>query len=522
MSSTNENEKADSVTASRVMADEERGHAGSTEEGLAHPSGVAPHSRYGYSAAYGYAADRAQVFWDRLCGKGRRRIGWIESLRNIATASLLNVFLIFIPLAWVSHWEMVSWGHDTTFALSFLAIIPLECIFDWGGEQMAIYLGKDLGDLLIITLNNAVEAVLAIILLAKCELRLLQSTIVGVVILHLLLIPGTAFLVGGHNIRHQTLHPHHTDLNHSLLMIGVLATMLPTAFFAALDRGANAVTAAGSETGSSFVNDVTRGEILKMSRGIAIMLLVVYVASRMYLHNPPGDNNALTVPHDAPQEIHHQEVELLEEEPLVNPWACMILLVITVGLMSVTAEFLVESIDEVRETSGIQTEWFGLVLLPIVSFSADGVVAILFFFQSIYDHLTHREILVPSMLARGRAIDLSIQFTLWWMPVLVLLGWWTEKPMHLLFDYLEVALLLGSCFLVNYVTADAKTNWVEGLIMVVFYFMIALVTWFYPGQPEVAFMLNCEGAVAEAVAAGDEGQVELVISSAAALLKRAL
>lgn len=29
---------------------------------------------------------------------------------------MLNLFLIFIPLAWVSHWEMVSWGHDTTFA----------------------------------------------------------------------------------------------------------------------------------------------------------------------------------------------------------------------------------------------------------------------------------------------------------------------------------------------------------------------------------------------------------------------
>lgn len=29
---------------------------------------------------------------------------------------VLNLFLIFIPLAWVSHWEMVSWGHDTTFA----------------------------------------------------------------------------------------------------------------------------------------------------------------------------------------------------------------------------------------------------------------------------------------------------------------------------------------------------------------------------------------------------------------------
>ena len=36
----------------------------------------------------------------------------------------------------------------------------------------------------------------------------------------------------------------------------------------------------------------------------------------------------------------------------------------------------------------------------------------------------------------------------------------------------EVAVLLGACFLVNYVTADSKTNWAEGYIMVAFYFMI--------------------------------------------------
>jgi hypothetical protein len=28
-------------------------------------------------------------------------------------------------------------------------------------------------------------------------------------------------------------------------------------------------------------------------------------------------------------------------------------------------------------------------------------------------------------------------------------------------DYYELAILLGACFLVNYVTADAKTNWVS-------------------------------------------------------------
>ena len=50
-------------------------------------------------------------------------------------------------------------------------------------------------------------------------------------------------------------------------------------------------------------------------------------------------------------------------------------------------------------------------------------------------------------------------------------------------DYFEVALLLGSCFLVNYITADAKTNWVEGLIMVSFYVMIVSAFLFFPCAP---------------------------------------
>ena len=39
-------------------------------------------------------------------------------------------------------------------------------------------------------------------------------------------------------------------------------------------------------------------------------------------------------------------------------------------------------------------------------------------------------------------------------------------------DLYEVGVLVGACFLVNYVTADAKTNWAEGYILVAFYIMI--------------------------------------------------
>ena len=39
-------------------------------------------------------------------------------------------------------------------------------------------------------------------------------------------------------------------------------------------------------------------------------------------------------------------------------------------------------------------------------------------------------------------------------------------------DYYEVGLLVGACFLVNYVTVDGKTNFSEGFTMISFYVII--------------------------------------------------
>lgn len=144
--------------------------------------------------------------WARFNGYGRKRIGILQSIKAVAASScmfipfavsvlgiyfgspVLNPLLLVLPFAWASHFK--HWDENLTFAcmcsheeirssypdqvgifgsVCFLSIIPLEKLFDWCGEQMALYLGSSLGDLLIITLNNAVEAALAIILLLKCE-----------------------------------------------------------------------------------------------------------------------------------------------------------------------------------------------------------------------------------------------------------------------------------------------------------------------------------------------------------------
>lgn len=460
-----------------------------------------PHYTLGVSDHGGLAR-----FRDRFLRKGKRQIGVVESFKNIVTSSFLNMFIVFLPISWVLHF--VEEDHtNLVFAFSFLAIVPLERLFDYCGEQMAFYCGKDLGDLIVITLNNAVEATLAIILLIKKDYRVLQSTIVGVILLHLLLIPGTAFISGGAQVVSQDLSPHITELNHTLLTLGVLSLILPAAFFAALDHGVSGSVSVAGEGGSSIPIDELRGRFLSLSRGMAVVLLVMYICSRIYLHDPPGEGNALQPAADAPTAIKEHEEKLKNEDPEVNQWICIAVIAVAVTLMAVTAEFLVESIENVNERLDHREVFFGLVILPIVSFAADGAVAVIYFVRSLYHHFFQIRTMEPIPLAKARAIDLSIQFSLFWMPVLVLLGWWTHKPFHLLFDLFEVAALVGACFLVNYITADAKTNWAEGFAMVAFYTMIGLCAWYYPGQPEITVLLT-EGSIAEALVHGAGSAVE--------------
>jgi Ca2+:H+ antiporter len=112
-----------------------------------------------------------------------------------------------------------------------------------------------------------------------------------VVLLHLLLVPGAAFLTGGADIWEQDLHPVHTQLNHTLLTVGyvfsyplelrvtapfthrVLALLLPASFYAAISGStSNAISANGElpNLGSS-----TQTDFLRMSRGLAILLLLM-------------------------------------------------------------------------------------------------------------------------------------------------------------------------------------------------------------------------------------------------------
>ena len=58
-------------------------------------------------------------------------------------------------------------------------------------------------------------------------------------------------------------------------------------------------------------------------------------------------------------------------------------------------------------------------------------------------------------------------------------------------------MLLGACFLVNYVTVDEKTNMSEGLTMISFYAMIVSAYCFPFSFPVFRLLAFCYGLVAD-------------------------
>jgi Ca2+:H+ antiporter len=54
-----------------------------------------------------------------------------------------------------------------------------------------------------------------------------------------------------------------------------MALLLPAAFFAALDRGAEAGLEVSTNGVVALISDASRDKFLRMSRGLAILLLLV-------------------------------------------------------------------------------------------------------------------------------------------------------------------------------------------------------------------------------------------------------
>lgn len=432
-----------------------------------------------------------------------------RSIRAIILSSWFNVLLVFIPISWAINFALPD-QHSLIFVLTFFAIIPLAKLLAFATDELSIRVGQTLAGLLNATLGNAVELIVSIIALTKCELTIVQSSLVGSILSNLLLVLGMCFFAGGMRFSEQGFGQSAVQLNSSLLTISVIAVLLPGAFNMAL-QGQSTYNAAS-----------TYDNILKTSHGVAIILLFIYgsyLVFQLFSHKalyddsgadiqetkvyegqnpwlqlrlyrrknaklvqsprPTGDEEAASNPivpaegTDSERRSASTEDTDPEVETYMSVPVSLGLLVVVTVLVAVTAEFLVDSINGLTESGAINKEFVAVILLPIVGNAAEHVTAVT---VSVKDKLT---------LSLGVAVGSSIQIALFVIPFMVTLAWIMGKRLTLLFDPLESIVLFLSVLTVNYVVQDGKSNWLEGMVLMCLYLILAVTFWFYPGTPGI-------------------------------------
>lgn len=141
--------------------------------------------------------------------------------------------------------------------------------------------------------------------------------------------------------------------------------------------------------------------------------------------------------------------------------AAVVMLLITTGLVAVCAEFLVDAIPDMTADSSVSQAFIGLIILPIVGNAAEHVTAVTVAAKNKMD------------LAIGVAVGSSIQIALFITPIVVILGWCMNKAMTLYFNLFETVSLFVTVFVVNFLVLDGKSNYLEGVLLMAAYIIIA-------------------------------------------------
>jgi Ca2+:H+ antiporter len=117
----------------------------------------------------------------------------------------------------------------------------------------------------------------------------------------------------------------------------------------------------------------------------------------------------------------------------------------------------------------VSDNFMGLILVPLVEKAAEHLTAV----DEAWDNQIN--------FALFHCLGPSIQTALLNAPLAVIVGWGLDKNMTLNFEIFMVVLLVLSILVVGNFLRDGKSNYLEGMLCVLVYFIIAVTSWYYPG-----------------------------------------
>ena len=363
-----------------------------------------------------------------------------------SAANLLNLLLVFVPIAMVMEWVLHS-PPIAIFIVSCLGIIPLAGQMGHATEEIAERVGQGVGGLLNATFGNAAELIIAIVALRAGLYDLVKASITGSIIGNVLLVFGLSALVGGLKYETQKFNRTAASLGGTLLVLSAVGLVVPALFH-------------------GLVGDSAPEAERNLSLEIAIVLMVTYIASlfftlKTHRHLYMGDSG---------------EAAALHEGHTLPPLSRSIgkLVLATIGV-AVMAEFLVAAASHTAEVLGWSQVFVGVIVVAIIGNAAEHSTAIIMAAKNKMDA------------AINIAVGSSIQIALFVAPLLVFLSYFiAPQPMDLIFTPMEV-LAVGLCVgIMAFCSVDGESHWMEGVQLLAVYVILGIAFYFLPVDPETA------------------------------------
>ncbi|GHJ90039.1 hypothetical protein NliqN6_6441 [Naganishia liquefaciens] len=396
-------------------------------------------------------------------GSSKKSFSPLQSTRHLLFGGWLNALLLSVPFALACNF--VNWPQQIKFVISFISIIPLAKLLGDATEQLSMSLGQTLAGILNATFGNAVELIVGIVALQQDQLRLVQTSMLGSILSNLLLVLGCSFAAGGFVYSESQFRQTAAQTSASLMTLSCITLVIPAAYHSTYLRrdskdGADSQLAqllTGTENPEHAPNpkDDSLNGLLKLSRGTSIILLVLKSHAKLFEAEEAarGDGD-------------DEEEEETEE---MDTWSAGFWLAAITVVTAFCADVLVASIDETASKWHIPKPFIGmfqeralLILLPIVGNAAEHVTSVWMAMKGKME------------LTIGVSVGSSIQIAAGMIPILTLLAWPMGKPLTLYFADFETIALFASVILVSGLLNDGSSNYMEGVMLVALYLVIAL------------------------------------------------
>lgn len=349
------------------------------------------------------------------------------------------ILLGFIPVSIAAH--NLGWGATAIFLTAACAIVPLAAWMGTATEELAVVVGPTVGGLLNATFGNATELIIALIALQAGLLEVVKASITGSIIGNLLLVMGLSMLLGGLRFKEQNFQSVMARLNASAMTLAVIAILIPTAV---------------SATSSGIEENTMR----TLSSAVAIVLIIVYGLTLLFSMK----THAYLC--DVGEAENETEGEPEHEKPNVWLWTG-VLLVCTLAV-AYESEMLVSSLEEATDALGLTPLFTGVILVPIIGNAAEHATAVTVAMKNKMD------------LSMAVAMGSSLQIALFVAPVLVLAGWFFGQPMDLNFNPFELVAVAVAVAIVNSVSSDGRSDWLEGALLLATYAVLGIAFFYHP------------------------------------------